>query len=177
MNKSQTAAATAENDCNKLMEQEGQTPTAATENDCGISDESVSRLEQKLRDMGSIDHKIIRDSSLEKMSDILSDYASPFLDTIDADNKKEYKKKYEKAIMLSMILWNCSLMEDAPEGRKEARKLLKSIVSDAESKSVIQYMLERKRQMYPDNKRMIMSYEVTEMPYGGLHYVRSVNSR
>jgi hypothetical protein len=40
---------------------------------------------------------------------------------------------------------------------------------DAESKKTVRYMLERKRQMYPDNKRFVINYELTDEPDGGFH--------
>jgi hypothetical protein len=153
---------------NKLRNRQmnkGQTGADIAEDDCGISEESANRLKRKIREMSGIDHEIIRDATLEKMSDILLDYAEPFLDMIDTDNKMEY----EKVIMMAMTLWNCAIMEDAPESREEIRKLLNPLMPDAEARSVVRYMLERKRQMYPDNKRMMMNYELTEMPGGGFH--------
>lgn len=134
-----------------------------TKEDCGVSDESLSRMKDKMQEMsGGIGHELIRDSSLEKMSDILLEYGEPLLDTIDSDNKAEY----EKAIMISMMLWNCAIMQEAPKGRKKIEKMLKPIMPDAESRSVVKYMLERKREMFPDNKRMIMNYELAETPDG-----------
>ncbi|MDR1158903.1 MAG: hypothetical protein LBK75_11505 [Oscillospiraceae bacterium] len=154
---------------NKLRKRQqmkaGQTGADTAENDCGISEESAKRLKQKMREMSGIEHEIIRDSTLEKMSDILLDYAEPFLNTIDSDNKDEY----ENAIMMAMAVWNCSVMGDTSKGRRKIRKLMKPIMSEGESRRVVQYMLERKRQMYPDNKRMMMNYELTEMPDGGFH--------
>ena len=50
--------------------------------------------------------------------------------------------------------------------KKERKDKLKSVMPDAESRSVVEYMLERRRQMYPDNRRMLMSYELTELPDG-----------
>jgi hypothetical protein len=153
------------NKLRKRQMNEGQTGADPAENDCEISEESVNRLKQKLREMSGIDHEIIRDSTLEKMSDILLDYAEPFLDVIDIDNNAEY----EKIIMIAIAFWNCSIMEDSPKSRKKIRKLLEPIMPDDESRSVVQYMLERKQKMYPNNKRMILNYELTETPGGGFH--------
>ena len=136
---------------------------AVTEDDCGVSDETMSRMEGKILEMsGGVEHKLIRDSSLEKMSDILLAYAKPFMDTVKTDNKEDY----EKAIQISMMLWNCAIMQEATKNRKEIMKMLKPVMPDAESKSVVNYMLERKRQMYPGNKRMIMNYELSETAEG-----------
>ena len=73
---------------------------------------------------------MIRDSSLEKMSEILLEYTAPFLDIIDIDNKAEY----ERALTISIVFWNCSVMGEAGSTeRKKVEKLLKPMMSDAES--------------------------------------------
>ena len=143
----------------KIAEQE------TTEEDCGISDESLARMQCKLQEMSGVKgNELIRDSSLEKMSDILMEYGEPLFETINTDNKAEY----EKVIMMSIMLWNCAIMQEEPKGQKEIEKMLKPMMSDAESKSVVKYMLDRKMEMFPDNKRVILNYELTETP-NGLH--------
>jgi hypothetical protein len=134
-----------------------------SEGNCGASDESLMRMERKMLKMsGGKEHELIRDSSLEKMSDILLEYGDPLLEAIDSEDKKEY----EKAIMMSIMLWNCAIMQEEPKGRKGIEKMLKPMMPDAESKSVVRYMLDRKHEMFPKNKRMIMNYELTEAADG-----------
>ena len=127
---------------------------------------SADKLKQKLSEMSGIkDQEVVCDENLEKMSDILLEYAKPFLDTVDIDDKAAY----EKAIKISMIFWNCAIMEESPEMRKELKKMLKPVMPDVESRSVVNYMIERKRQMYPDNKRLMMNYELVDLPGGGFY--------
>ena len=45
-------------------------------------------------------------------------------------------------------------------------KMLRPVMPDAESKGVIDYMIARKRQIFPDNKRIILNHELTETPDG-----------
>ena len=137
----------------------------AAEDDCGISDEAANRMEQKLAEVSGIGHKVIRDSSLEKMSDILLEYAEPFMENIDIDNKEEYNK----AIMMSIMLWNCAIMQESQADMKSIEKILKPLMQGAEAKSVMNYMMERKRQMYPENKRLIVSYDLAELGEGSYH--------
>ena len=147
----------------KHLIEETKTQEKPTEEDCGVSDETLTRMKHQLSERFGDNHDVIRDSSLEKMSDILLEYGEPFMETIDTDDKAEH----EKAIMLSMMLWNFSIMQDSGhKDRKKIEKMLKPLMPDAESKSVVKYMLERKRQMFPDNKRMIMNYELSETPDG-----------
>ena len=109
--------------------------------------------------MSGIEHDIVRNGSLEKMSEILLEYAEPFLEIIDLDNKAEY----EKAIMLAIMLWNCAIMEKPGKNiRKKLEKILKPLMPGVNINDNINNMIERKRQMFPDNKRIIISFDVTE---------------
>ena len=131
---------------------------------CGITDETMARMQEQLEEAYGIGHEMIRDSSLEKMSDVLLEYGKPFMDVVQTDSKADY----EKSIKISMMLWNCSIMHDAKgrKGRKKIEKMLKPVMPDAESKEVVRYMLERKRLMFPDNNRIILNYEIAETPDG-----------
>jgi len=139
------------------------------EDDSGVLDDSFNRLKDKVSKISGFEHDlIIQDSSQEKMSEVLLEYGEPFLDSIDPQDRAEH----EKAIQLSMMLWNCAIMQDDPKKRKEVKKTLKALISDAESKSVVLHMLDRKRLMFPNNKRIIVSYELTETQRGfHLHVV------
>ena len=137
---------------------------AETEEIAGLSKEASNRLAQKVFEMSGIEAEPIRSNAFEKMSDILLDYAEPFLDTIDVNNKAEY----EKVIMMAIMFWNCSILDESRENRKIVRDVLKPFMTDAESRNVVSYMFKRKRMMYPDNKRMMLNYELTKAP-GGFH--------
>ena len=129
---------------------------------CGVSDESFDRMKSKISEIGGFTGDLIRDSSVEKMSEILLKYAEPFIEAIDTDKKPEY----EKAIQISIMLWNFAVMQEDPKSYKEVKKMLKPLMPDAESKSIVKHMLDRKRLMYPNNKRLIMNYEITETQDG-----------
>jgi len=138
--------------------------TRITEEDCGITDETLTRMKRQIVERYGFEHEVVRDSALEKMSDILVEYGEPLLETIDTDDKAEY----EKGIMMAIMFWNCAIMQDTPKGRREVEKTLKPMMRDAESKSVVKYMLNRKREMFPENNRIMMNYELSETP-DGLH--------
>ena len=153
---------------NKLRkkQKERENSEDATTEIAGVSDEIANRLEQKISETSNYKQKFIRDNNIEKMSDIIVDYAEPFIKAL----KTETRKEYEKAIMLAMTYWNCSIMKEFSKvSQKEIEKRLKPITPDLEAKSIMNYMLERKRQMYPDNKRIIINYELTELKEGGFH--------
>ena len=132
--------------------------------DCGVTDETLYRMKGKLTEHYGIERDIVRNATPEKMSEILLEYAKPFMDVVTSDSKEEY----DKSIKIAMILWNCAIIESAKgsKGRKEIEKVLKPVLSDAESKGVLRFMLERKREMFPNNNRIIMGYELTETPDG-----------
>ena len=139
---------------------------ADAEKEAEIIEGSADRLQQELiKTSGEKDQKVVRDERLEKMSDILLDYGKPIIGTIGSSDKAEY----ENAIKICMVFWNCAIMEESPKMRKELKKMLRPVMPDAESKSVVEYMLERKRQMYPNNKRLMMNYELADLPGGGFY--------
>ena len=151
---------------NKIRKQQSKVLTETSEPDenFGITDKTIARMQAELSEQHGIEHRIVRDRTLEKMSDILLEYGKPFLDIIDTDNKSEF----EKSIKISMILWNCAILHETggAKERRKIEKMLKPVLPDAESKGVFKYMVERKRQMYPDNKRIILNYEISETPSG-----------
>ena len=133
------------------------------EDDCRVSDESLDWLKGKIIDMsGGADLELVRDSSLEKISDRLLEYAKPFLDIVGPGNIQ----KCEKAIQISILFWNCAIFQDDTKSRKEILEMLKPVMPDAESKSVANYMIDRKQQMYPDDKRIIVNYKLSETAGG-----------
>jgi len=127
-----------------------------------LTEEAMVRMERQLKNQAGVEHVLIRNKSLEKMSDALLEYAEPFINMIDTDNKMEY----EKAIMMSIVLWNCSILQDDTGNRKKIEEVLNPIMFDAESKMMVQYMLNRKRVLFPDIKRKIINYELTEISDG-----------
>jgi len=132
--------------------------------DIVISDETIFRMENELSEQYGVEHKIFKGLSDEKMSEILMEYGKPFIDIINTENREEY----EKSIKISMMLWNCAIMYDLGDkrDRKKVMKMLKPVLTDAESEGVFSYMVERKREMFPDNKRLILNYEITETSSG-----------
>jgi hypothetical protein len=137
-----------------------------TELEVGISDETIYRMEKELSEQYGAEHKVFKGLSDEKMSEVLLEYGKPFIEIINTENKEDY----EKSIKISMMLWNCAIMYDSGDkkDRKKIMKMLKPVLPDGESEGVFSYMAERKREMFPDNKRIILNYEITETS-GGFH--------
>ena len=72
--------------------------------------------------------------------------------------------------MMSITLWNYSIAQESQnhdsEGLKKFEEKLKLLMTDAELRRLMRCMLNRKRQMYPDIKRIIVNYELTETSDG-----------
>ncbi len=94
----------------------------------------------------------------EKMSEVILRFAEPFKD----DDGLVSKAMLEIAI----IIWNASFMP-----KDMQRKALEDVVNvlpsdDSEARRelflIVNMLLERKRQYFSNNKRMIMDYHITE---------------
>lgn len=87
---------------------------------------------------------------LEKMSEVLLEFAEPILDrsaSIDA---------IRSALYFAMTIWNYSLLP----AEKRSKGLLGGLTKDAWLKSAAQVLLERKAQLFADNRRMLYDLEV-----------------
>lgn len=94
------------------------------------------------------------------MSEVLLDFAQPLLDSVDNDTA------FENAISIAVLCWNISFL---PE--KEQSKMLREIVdeigkSDAltrlEVEDCVKMLLERKKVLFADYRRMIINYKIVE---------------
>ena len=132
--------------------------TAALQKTEHIRNASFDKMKRRLSDMTGVEHKIIRDKSFGSMSEALLEFAEPLMDVIDTDDYDEYGK----AVMMAIVLWNCAIMQKQTAKSKEMEKLLKPLTQDADGKSIVQYMLSRKHQMFPDVNRYILDYELTD---------------
>jgi hypothetical protein len=101
---------------------------------------------------------MVNPAGTEKMSEVILRFAEPF--------KDEYGIVSKAMLEIAIILWNASFMpsdmqskavEDVvnvlPRDNTEARREMFFIAN---------MLLERKKQHFSDNKRMIMDYHITE---------------
>ena len=110
----------------------------------------------------------------EKMSEILLDFAGPWLeDAPDFEAKKS-------TISFAIICWNCAVAQErGAEGALDMvlEKLRRGKDFVKEFKSFAEPMLQRKRMLFSDNKRFIMDWRYVEENDGGHLYVASTLSR
>ena len=131
---------------------------AAHQEDKRIIDESFDKMERRISEMTGIEHKIMRDESSVSMSETLLEFASPLIEAIDPTDREAYKRTVSTAI----FFWNCAVLREKPGKEKEIKKLLKSFMKNADSKDIVNDMMERKRQLFPDINRYIINYELVD---------------
>ena len=95
-----------------------------------------------------------------KMSEVIMDFAQPLLDDLEDETA------FESVLNFAVICWNSSFL---PE--KEQRKIVRDIVDELgksdhlmrlEAESWIGFFLERKKALFPDDRRMILNYKIVE---------------
>jgi hypothetical protein len=95
----------------------------------------------------------------EKMSEILLDFAEPWLeDAPDFEAKRD-------TISFAIICWNCAVAQErGAEGALDMvlEKLERGKDFVKEFKSFAKPMLQRKRMLFADNKRFIMDWQYVE---------------
>src|SRR2546426_151353 len=101
---------------------------------------------------------IVNPAGTEKMSEVILRFAAPFKD----DDGLVSKAMIEMAI----IIWNASFMPKDMQ-RKAVEDVVNVLPSDdrearRELFFIVNMLLERKRQYFSNNKRMIMDYHITE---------------
>jgi len=110
-----------------------------------------------------------------KMSEVLMDFAEPLLDTLDDD------EHFEGVIALAALCWNCSFL---PPKKQRAQfntildKLGKSeTLTRLEIEDCTRMLLERKKALFADDKRMVVDYKVVEEEEGRRLLVMSIPAK
>ena len=121
---------------------------------------------RKLRRTGQMAwHKIepLRDRQplfARKMSEVLLDFAEPVLETFD------HPEDFEAMITLAALCWNCSFLS-ANEQRKSLNNVINKLVKSEptariEIEDCIRILMERKKTVFENDRRMIANFEVVE---------------
>lgn len=99
------------------------------------------------------------------MSEIIIEFAQPILRTAESFEMQK------RALSVAMIAWNMSLMDDF---NTQLEKLCnemnkpydKQFASDKDS--IILFLIQRRLELYPDVKRLVMDYDIIDTG-NGLH--------
>jgi hypothetical protein len=104
---------------------------------------------------------------LPKMSDTLVEFAQPLLDLLPDEAGLAMTRN---VLSLGMLLWNCFVLEASPslDDRKEAGELRAHVLATASRSGVaprlrtnlLEELAERKRTLYPDDRRLIAGIDV-----------------
>jgi hypothetical protein len=130
--------------------------------------DSQEKLLQRVKDE-SIDggkEFLIAPPNMTKMSEIIIDYARPLLNA--AKNDEEQKK----ALSIAIAIWNLSLYpkEMQSEYIGKITEIMTASRKDSElsenEKEVLNFLMKRKKTLFPEIKRVILDYEYVETPKG-----------
>lgn len=88
----------------------------------------------------------------EKMSEVLEDFAEPLLNVAKSPDDTR------KALLVAMLAWNYSLLNDADGA--ESGPVHSALLADPYMRALFDFLLARKQQLYPDNKRVILDFQI-----------------
>ena len=94
-----------------------------------------------------------------KMSQVIIDFAEPVLE------RAKTEKEFRTGIGLATLAWNASLLPEAEREKVINKPLIESLPDATDTALVaLEMLIARKHQYFPDNKRVIMDYELSGTP-------------
>lgn len=113
--------------------------------------------------VGTADRDMLIVESELKMSEVIGDFISPYVDDIDTIDE------YKVLVTFAAMAWNSALLP--PEAQEEAiehiRKSTKPTGVDSSAIALFNDLLARKQRHFAHIKRTIVNYEATELADGG----------
>jgi hypothetical protein len=105
---------------------------------------------------------IVNPAGTEKMSEVIFRFVEPFKDDDDLVSKA--------MLEIAIIIWNASFMPKDMQQKavEDVINVLPSHDSEARREMflIVNMLLERKKQYFSNNKRLIMDYHITESAHG-----------
>ena len=104
---------------------------------------------------------VIQPESGEKMSEVLLAFIEPYQELAPT------REAYEKLITVAMVAWNTALLPKDQRQRmldEAIKPILTSSGTKAaqDFKAIMNDLIERKERLFPNNRRFIVSYELSE---------------
>jgi hypothetical protein len=104
-----------------------------------------------------------------KMSEVILDFAEPLLDAIDDD------ELFEKAIECAVFCWNLSFVQEKKQQR-HVRAIINELdrsylLTRFEAEDCVRMLLERKRILFTDEKRIVINHKIVEEDHHHLFVV------
>jgi|SRR5690348_12607992 len=88
----------------------------------------------------------------EKMSKVIQDFAEPLMEGVDS------MEGTRNALLFAMTVWNYSLLDAAERAKPEGPAAL--LLAQPQIKEVFELLLARKQELYPNNRRAILDYQL-----------------
>jgi hypothetical protein len=125
----------------------------------------ADRLRSRMAEMGLPEPKklTVTPHGKKKMSEVILDFIGPYLPAAQSE------ERYRALLSVAVVAWNASLFPPS-----ERSRILNSVIDKAmpygseDTKLVIEELVQRKERYFSDNKRMILSYDLT-MTEEGTH--------
>lgn len=95
---------------------------------------------------------VVPDTAGEKMSEVIEDFAAPLLE--DADSLEQVRR----ALAFAMVAWNYALRDEPDRAKPEPAHA--ALLSDPIVKQAFESLVARKQELYPDNQRAVLDYEL-----------------
>lgn len=97
------------------------------------------------------DSLLVSSAGTEKMSEVIEDFAQPLLEGVDSETEMH------KALGFAIIAWNYSLAQGAGT---ELEPKLQALLRDPVLREVFDRLVARKQDLYPDNQRVVLDYQL-----------------
>jgi len=126
-----------------------------------------SKLISKMEKQGLLEDTVIihEPRGKEKMSEVLEEFAQPYLDLVDDSFEMQ-----NKVIAMAALAWNFTLLP-----RKERKAAVEDLISslslqderaEEDTRQIIKEMIKRKKRYFRANKRFILSYDMSKTKDG-----------
>jgi hypothetical protein len=118
------------------------------------SGESALLRRVRASDVGAKMRILKNAAGVEKMSQVIEDFAEPLLDQCSRTEQQR------GVIGLATIAWNLSLLPEEKLQQELNEKILPKL--GPKMGGILASMVRRKQELYPNNQRPILDYEFTE---------------
>ena len=126
-----------------------------------------SKLISKMEKQGLLEDTVVihEPRGKEKMSEVLEEFAQPYLDLVDDSLEMQ-----NKVIAMAVLAWNFTLLP-----RKERKAAVEDLVSslasqdeemEEDTRQIVKEMIKRKERYFRANKRFILSYDISKTKDG-----------
>ena len=112
--------------------------------------------------------ELVWKESGDKLSEVIVAFAQPLLE------KCSGLKAQRKMMSLAILAWNMGIVSEEEEEAAKIKKDLHEKICGGDEQAikdmdeVIDYLIARKKRLYREDKRIVVSYNITESP-DGLH--------